>query len=249
MMGLLRRFEKSLEKAFEGPFAKVFKGDVHPLEIARRVLREMDDARVLGVNGVQAPDRFAVLLSPGDYEHLSGILDSLIAELESLAIGYANQKHYRLSTRPRLAVLREERLGRGEFEVQASFGEGSRERRGEEPPAGDTLPKREEAPSGALVVLSGVTAGSRHALVKPMVRIGRAGENDVVLPDLGVSRFHAEIERIREGYVLRDLGSTNGTLVGGRRVRERLLEDGDVLECGDVEMRFELVNKADEARG
>jgi pSer/pThr/pTyr-binding forkhead associated (FHA) protein len=75
-------------------------------------------------------------------------------------------------------------------------------------------------------------------------RIGRAAENDVVLPDPGVSRFHAEIERLPEGYVLRDLGSTNGTLVGGRRVRERLLEEGDILRCGDVEMGFELLGDA-----
>ncbi len=245
-MGLLRRFEKRLEKAIEGPFAKVFKGDVHPLEIARRVLREMDDARVLGVDGVQAPNRFTVLLGLEDYEHLSGVLDSLVAELEALVIGYANQKHYRLPTRPRLVILREERLGKGEFEVRAHFGEGSRERSGEEGVAGAALPAREETRLGVLAVLGGAKAGSRYALHKPRVRIGRAEENDIVLPDPGVSRFHAEVERIREGYVLRDLGSTNGTLVGGRRVRERLLEEGDVLECGEVEMRFELV---DEARG
>ena len=240
-MGLLRRFEKSLEKAFEGPFARVFKGDVHPLEIARRVLKEMDDARVLGVNGVQAPHRFTVLLSPGDYEHLSGVLPSLAAELESLVIGYANREHYHLSSRPRLAFQQEERLGKGDFEVRSSFGG---ERRGAEGEAGAPAHPGGETRLGVLTVLNGRAAGSRHVMEGTRTRIGRAAENDVVLPDPGVSRFHAEIERLPEGYVLRDLGSTNGTLVGGRRVRERLLEEGDILRCGDVEMGFELLGDA-----
>lgn len=246
MRGLLRRFEKGLEKAFEGPFAKVFKGDVHPLEIARRVLKEMDDARLLGVDGLQAPHRFTVLLSPSDYDHLSGILPSLAAELESLIIGYANREHYHLSSRPLLAFQREERLGRGVFEVRSSFGAEREERSDIEGSAAASPRADRRLLPGVLTVLNGGTAGSRHVLKKARTRIGRAGENDIVLPDPSVSRFHAEIERLPEGYVLRDLGSTNGTSVGGRRILERLLEEGDVLQCGDVELEFQLVGEAGE---
>lgn len=239
-MGLLRRFEKSLEKAFEEPFAKVFKGEVHPLEVARRVLREMDEGRVLGVNDVLAPNRYLVSLSPEDYTHLEGVLETMCGEMESLVINYANRKGYHLKTRPRLEFRKDDNLGLGQFRVQASFeeavGVGS-----ETESAVRNVPLRaREDRLGVLNILSGELSGSSYRLNKGRVRIGRAAENDIVLADPKVSRFHAEIERIREGYVLRDLGSTNGTLIGGRRVRERLLENGDILSLGDVKMRFEL---------
>ncbi len=242
-MGLLRRFEKTLERAIEAPFAKVFGGEVHPLEVARRVLREMDDARLLSVEGVQAPNRFTVLLAPDDLKRLEGVLPSLAAELESLAISYANEKGYHLPSRPRLTFRGDEALRTGEFEVEASFAEGSRGTSGEGREEPVRHPLTEETRKGAVVVLSGGLSGSRHVLERARTRIGSAQENDIVLPDPGVSRFHAEIERTRGGYVLRDLGSTNGTMVGGRRVRERLLEEGDALVFGGVEARFELVEE------
>lgn len=236
-MGLLRRFEQRLEKAFEEPFTRMFRNRVHPLEIARRILREMDAERVLGVNEVLAPNRFQVYLSPDDYVHLEGVLETLEKEIVGLVIDYANRREYHFTTRPRLAFGRDESLGKGEFRVQASFEEGAAEGgRKARTPAG----YRPLRGVGMLRVLSGGSAGSILRLEGPRLRIGRAEGNDLVLADPRVSRFHAEIERGPEGYVLRDLGSTNGTLVGGRRVRERLLEDGDLISIGGVEMEFSL---------
>lgn len=251
MMGLLRRFEDRLEKAIEGPFTRVFKGEVHPLEIARRILREMEDGRVLGVNEVLAPNRFLVVLSPGDYSRLEGVLGAMTAELESLVIDYATRRDYHLMTRPRLEMRSGEGLREGEFEVEAFFEEGWRKRLEEGAPAGEPPGRgpteRGEAPLGVLTVLSGEGSGQTFRLDRPRMRLGRAAENDILLADPRVSRFHAEIERVGQGYVLRDLGSTNGTMVGGRRILERLLENGDVLRVGDVEMRFELL-AAEEGR-
>ncbi len=243
-MGVLRKFEKRLEKLFEGPFTKAFKGGVHPLEIARRLMREVDDGRVLGVSETLAPNRFRVLLSQSDYDRLEGVLDSLATEMESLIITYSNQKGYHLITRPQLRFEPDNDLREGEFSVLASLDEPARVR----PPAermeeGSRLTQKESR-LGVLTVIKGEQAGSSHKLEGAASRIGRAEENDIVLSDLRASRFHAEIERKPEGYVLKDLGSTNGTMVGGRRIRERLLEDGDTLTVGETEMRFGLISDA-----
>ncbi|MEW6555410.1 MAG: DUF3662 and FHA domain-containing protein [Actinomycetota bacterium] len=237
-MGPLRRFEKRLERLFEQPFTKVFKGGVHPLEIARRLIREIDDAKVLGVSGVMAPNRFVVGLSPPDHDRLAGVASSLAAEMEALVITQTNQRDYHLLTRPRVEFERDPSLREGEFTVTASLDE----------PAG--LPQAAaaaesgEAPGavlGVLTVISGEKAGSSLDIDMDRIRIGRAEGNELVLADPRASRFHAEIERVPAGYVVRDLGSTNGTRVRGRRVSERLLQDGDTLLIGETELRFGIV--------
>jgi len=246
LMGLLRRFEKNLERIFEGTFARAFKGGVHPLEIARRLLREMEDGRVMGMREVLAPSRFLVILSPPDHLRLEGMLGSLSTELESLVIDYANRRDYHLPERPRIRFEVDGSLVEGEFEVRAfleeaplaagagSGGEVSAPGRSAAgAPEGAAFDRR-----GAITVTAGPGKGTVFELKAERTTIGRDAANDLVLQDAGVSRFHAEIFRIPEGYVIRDLGSTNGTLVGGRRVRERLLEDGDLVRMGGVEMRF-----------
>jgi FhaA, N-terminal domain/FHA domain len=240
-MGPLRKFEKRLERLFEQPFTKVFKGGVHPLEIARRLIREIDDAKVLGVSGVMAPNHFTVSLSPPDYERLSGVAGSLAAEMEAMVITHTNQRDYHLLTRPRVEFERDPSLREGEFSVVASLDEPA----GLPPAVGDrvTVQSRGNAEGrlGVLMVISGEEAGNRLNLDMDRARIGRAEENDLVLPDPRASRFHAEIAHSPSGYVVRDLGSTNGTMVKGRKVRERLLEDGDTLLIGETELRFGFI--------
>lgn len=244
MMGLMRRFEKNLEKLFEGTFARAFKGGVHPLEIARRVLREMEDGRVMGVREVLAPSRFLVCLSPADRQRLEGVLESMASELESLVIDYANRRDYHLPERPRIRFETDGSLVEGEFQVRAFLEDASRTpvvMGGEETPSPAPAAAPFSGRRGALAVVAGPGKGAVFELGGDRTTIGRDAGNDLVLEDAGVSRFHAEIYRIPEGYVIRDLGSTNGTLVGGRKIRERLLEDGDIVSIGGVEMRFDYL--------
>ncbi|OFW56928.1 MAG: hypothetical protein A2Y75_07150 [Candidatus Solincola sediminis] len=238
-MAGLRKFEKRLEKIFEGPFTKLFKGGVQPLEIARRLLREADDGRMLSVNEVLAPNYYQVNLSPGDYERLAGYFDRLTLEMEGMIIKYTSEKGYHLITRPRVKFERADNLREGEFAVDTTM----------EKPVGMDIPvavrpaRASGDTIGTLAFLSGENAGSSQDLEGKKTSIGRADDNDLVLQDPRASRFHAEIERTEQGYVLRDLGSTNGTLVGDRRVRERLLEDGDKLTVGETEFRFRLTER------
>lgn len=240
-MGTLRRFEKRLEKMFEGPFAKAFKGGVHPLEIARRLVREVDDGRVLGVNGTLAPNYYQVFLGQEDYDKVAGFQDTLTSEMEAMVITHANQEGYQLLTRPRVAFLVDGELREGEFYVQVSLEEPAG---APAPPMNAVGPPRQAQGKrrvGALTMVEEEGAGFSYVLEAEKTRIGRSEENDLVLEDPRASRFHAEIDRAPQGYIIRDLGSTNGTTVGGRRVQERLLEDGDTLVIGGTEMRFSLV--------
>lgn len=242
-MGVLRRFEKRLEKAFEGPFARAFKGGVHPLEVARRLAREVDDGKVLGVSETFAPNRFQVRLSPDDHQRLAGAMEAMRDEMESLVISYANERGYRLVTRPSLDFFEDASLREGEFAVSSRLEEG-----GAAQPSMERLATGraacEEERLGVLTVLNGEKAGLSFFLEGGKASVGRAEDNDLTLHDPLASRYHAEIERTPEGYVLRDLGSTNGTMVRGRRVMERLLEEGDVLVVGGTEMRFGLIADA-----
>jgi len=240
-MGTLSRFEKRLEKIFEGPFTKAFKGGVHPLEIARKLVREVDDGRVMGVNETLAPNNFVVSLSPQDYERLSGVSGSLAMEMESLIITHTNQKGYHLITRPKLDFQSDRSLREGEFTITASLDESAQAQPPTERVGIGQQQAQMESRLGVLTVFVGEKAGISHNLEKAKTSIGRAEENDLVLADPRASRFHAEIDRATSGYIIRDLESTNGTMVRGRRVHERLLEDGDTLTIGETEMRFGLI--------
>ena len=242
MKGPLRRFEKGLERIFEDSFARAFKGGVHPLEIARRLTREIDDGRVLGVGGVLAPNHYQVRLSARDHERLSGAMAGLAAELESLVIAYTNRRDFRLITRPRVEFQRDDSLREGEFQIAARLDEPAPPR-ALRPAAAEG--GRGGVPEGEamLTVMEEGSAERTISLHLEKTRVGRAEENDLVLADPRASRFHAEIERTPAGYIVRDLGSTNGTMVQGRRVRERLLRDGDALNMGGTALRFRLAGE------
>ncbi|MBN2025559.1 MAG: DUF3662 and FHA domain-containing protein [Actinobacteria bacterium] len=240
-MGTLRRFERQLENIFEGSFAKAFRGGVHPLEIARRLVREVDDGRVMGVNETLAPNHFQVRLSSPDYQRLSGVTDSLAAEMESLVIAHTNQKGYHLITRPQISFHSDTSLREGQFTIAASLDEPARAQPPTEKVGAGQQYARAENRLGVLTMLGGEKAGISHKLEKVKTSIGRAEENDLVLADPRASRFHAEIDRTPSGYIVRDLESTNGTMVRGRKVQQRLLEDGDTLTIGETEIRFGLI--------
>ena len=240
MMGALRRFEKRLESIFEEPFSKAFRSGVHPLEIARRLLREIDDAKMLAVGSILAPNHFVVHLSRRDRERLSGVETNLAAEMESLIITHTTRRGYQLISRPCVEFRLDDALREGEFSVEAKVDEAAKPE-----PAAEMVEKargkgQEGENLGVLTVLHGPLAGTSHELHMDRTRVGRAEENEIVLDDSRASRFHAEVRRTPAGYIIKDLESTNGTLVGGRKVKERLLEDGDMLVVGETEMRFSV---------
>ena len=92
--------------------------------------------------------------------------------------------------------------------------------------------------TGILVVLQGPKAGSRYALDGELVTAGRHPDSDIFLDDVTVSRRHVELRRDGDQYVVRDVGSLNGTYVNRQRIEERILVDGDELQVGKYKLVF-----------
>ncbi|HYH27870.1 MAG TPA: DUF3662 and FHA domain-containing protein, partial [Actinomycetota bacterium] len=227
-MGILREFERRLERAVEGAFTKAFRSGVQPVELARRLLREMEANKTVGVREIWVPNRYRFLLSPEDHEHFAGMEHGLVKELEQVAIDGARERGFGLVAKPEIVFEEKDSYKRGRFEVEAELTEET----GAPEPGEGALPGQ-----AALVVADG--DGSREfALAADIAVIGRMAGSDVEISDPGASRKHAEVRRDGEGFLLVDLGSTNGTLVNDKQVSEHRLRHGDRITIGQTELRF-----------
>ena len=213
----LQQFERRLERLVEGVFARAFRGGLQPVELGRRLRRDMDAGRTLGVRGTIAPNHFTYALAPKDMTRFESFEEALRRELAETAREHAREEGY-LFVGPVDVVLEvDEHIAPGTF-LLASDVVGA--------PGG---------PAGSLVLED----GSRVVLGEEPLSIGRLPECDVVLADKNVSRRHAEVRRQDGNILVVDLGSTNGTRVNGAGIKERVLADGDVITVGASKLRFE----------
>jgi hypothetical protein len=213
----LQRFERRLERLVEGTFSKAFRSGLQPVEIGRRVVREMDAGRTLGVRGTIVPNDFTVELSSDDIERFAGFVDALAQELVDAVREHAREERYSFEGPVAVHIELAERARRGDLRVRAEFVAGS-------------------MPAIGSVVLPD---GKRVALGESVAVIGRMPECAVTLSDPQTSRQHAEIRHGEGGYRIVDLGSTNGTEVNGVKITEMPLSDGDVIVIGATSLRFE----------
>ena len=214
-----RGFERRLENLVEGVFGRVFKSSVRPVEIGRRLIRELDATRNVNVNGeLMVANSFTVYLSEVDSAQFADIHDTLCAELADAARDHARDEGYTFVGHVTCEIIIDPELRTGAFAIDARFREGT----------GGSGP-------GTLVLPS----GDRLALGEAVVTVGRMPGSTIVLNDPNVSRNHAEIKPLGAGFVLQDLGSTNGTRVNGGRVERHDLADGDTISFGNTVVRFE----------
>jgi hypothetical protein len=215
----LQQFEQRLERLVEGAFAKAFRSGLQPVEIARRLTREMDLQRTVGPRGVIAPNVFDVALAPADFERFESFADALVGELSDAVREHARDERYNflgpveVSLKPDPAVSPASCLVTSE--VKGGPGGG--------PMVGVVLPD-----------------GRRVTMEEGPITIGRLPECGIVVEDANVSRRHAEIRRDGPDVVVVDLGSTNGTRVNGAQVRTRRLSNGDEITVGRTSLRFEV---------
>ncbi len=215
----LQQFERGLERLVEGTLAKPFRSSLQPVEIGRRLTREMDLHRRLGVRGLIAPNVFVVTLAAADVERFSQFIDALSRELADAAREHARIENYAFVGPVDVQIFEGTRLRAGRFTVTADVREGE-----------DGLALAEVVlPDGRRVQLG----------AEPLV-VGRLPECGVVLSDPNVSRRHAELRRAGESVLVTDLGSTNGTRVNGSRVREQYLSSGDEISVGSTTLVFEM---------
>lgn len=213
----LQQFEQRLERLVEGVFAKAFRSGLQPVEIGRRLVREMDLHRVLGVQGPLVPNRFTIALSPQDRERITPIEHTLVANLVDTARDHARADGSRFPGMVAVDVVTDPHLSSGALRIHSAMVEGG--------------------PTGAVVLPD----GTRIPVGDQPIAVGRSADCDLVLADPTVSKHHLDLRRQGADVVLVDMGSTNGTKVNGAGVRERTLADGDEIRLGATVLRYEAV--------
>lgn len=251
-MSAFSKFEQFVEGLIERPFARLLGGQLQPVEIAKRLARAMDAEQTLGVDKTFVPNEYHVLLHQKDFEHFASMRLSLERELSDYLLGAARERRFTLLTRPAVYLETSDQVSPGQVQVAARFSEHA-------PPPPPPTPvethpaqhtqkldpreviraAREQGPKATFVVLSGAMAGARIALEKSTLTVGRALDNDVVIEDPRVSRYHAEVKLKAGHFCIRDLHSSNGTIVNGHYVEESVLHDGDSLILGDTTVVFQ----------
>jgi hypothetical protein len=221
----LRDFERRLGGLVEGLFSKTFRSGVQPVELAKRLIKEMDAGRTVGVNEVWAPNHFEFALSPEDRDRLAHAETAIARELGSVILENASERGWGLVGPPEVVFETDDRLKKGDIRCEASLVEGPEKI---EPSAAraPSLVIREDGRERT-VTLSGEVA-----------TIGRLPECEVALKDRGASRRHAQISLKDDVATLTDLGSTNGTEVNGHPVQTTPLDDGDRITIGTTVLVF-----------
>jgi hypothetical protein len=225
---ILRDFERRLGDIVEGFFATTFRSGLQPVELAKRLMREMDTAKTVGVREVWAPNHYVFGLSPSDAHRFEQAEQALVGELRQVAREAAAERGWGLVGPPEIEFEVDEELGVGRFTCTPSFVEGDPE----------VAPSPQESGRATLSLLDGDRVAHTYPLSKDEVSIGRLPECDVQVADPGASRQHARIVRRDGAFVLVDLGSTNGTLVNDDLAHERTLDDGDRITIGTTVLEF-----------
>jgi hypothetical protein len=254
-MSMLRNLENKLGGLVEGAFGRAFKSNVQPVELARKLAKEMEDNQTVSISRVYVPNHYRVFLSPGDREQFTSYEPALRKELSDYLLEHSRQEGLALTSRPMVEFLTDERLNVGEFGIQAQLLADEDEAAPAEAgpsggdfghtmvytPTGDSRqlePEPASAPAQAQALLVG--EGRRTVLRGSRAVVGRSRDCDLVLDDPNVSRHHAELRRQGEGWAVADLGSTNGIKVNGRKVEQAELSPGDRVTFGLIDLSFEV---------
>jgi hypothetical protein len=243
-MSVLRTLETKIADLVEGAFGRAFRSEITPVELARRLAREMDRHRQSSLASTVVPNEYVVWLSPGDRRHFAPIEESLVDELATHLLEHARAERLALPSRPRIRLRTDERLALGECGIEAHLVNAPPlpARRDGGPPAPGAPATPEEPLLGEVLPSAFVEIAGRHVPIGPRGSvIGRSNEADIVIAAHEVSRRHAQIAPAHDGWTITDLDSTNGVRLNGRPIGvPTRLADGDVIELGAVELVFEV---------
>lgn len=251
-MSVLRSLESKIAGLVEGTFSRAFRSEVRPVEIARKLAREMEEHKSFSVSRTYVPNEYRVYLSPRDRERFADYEEALTSELAGYLLEHARRERLALMSRPVVEFETDDRLGLGEFGIQTSVVS--------QQPEDDPEPVAEESGRTMIYSTAGrvaepleerarvrqqtallLTGGKRLVVGPTGATIGRSRQCDVMLDDPNVSRTHAEIRPRGGSWVLTDLGSTNGSRLNGRRLDgSEVLKAGDEIELGTSRLTFEF---------
>jgi Protein of unknown function (DUF3662)/FHA domain len=253
-ISVLRNLEQRIENLVEGVFSRAFSSQVQPVELARKLAKEMDAHRTASVSRTYVPNQYIVWLSVEDHRRLEGYERSLEQELSAYLLEHARRKDYALLTRPEVKLQTDDRLRLGEFGIQTRLVKPPA-RQGEEPSLGEqghtmvySVPPKQSRrerrrPEGRFVETKAIVTmdDRRFVLDGPVAVLGRSRGSDCVFSDPNISRKHAELRRGSTGdWQIVDLGSTNGIKVNDRRVDRSRLSPGDEVTLGTTKFVFDI---------
>jgi hypothetical protein len=248
-MGILSRVEAFLERFFEAPAGRLG-ASIQPVSLAKRIERAMDTNKTYGDAGVIVPNQYDLHLHPSDFSAFSSYRTALEDDLAHGVLARARHERYSLVARPRVELIADESLRRGEIRVAANVVDerGSRVREpAQQVVSSDTMvfarPSADAPDSARRAYLLVSTRGSRPVqfdLGGPLIGIGRASDNDVIVDDPMVSRHHCQLKLQHGAYSFTDLGSRNGSTVNGQPVSTVALGPGDMIGIGDTEIEFQV---------
>lgn len=221
-MGILDNFEKGLERAVNGAFAKTFKSGLQPVEITAALRRELDTkAAVVSRDRILAPNRFTVRLARADFQRMTNLGPTLIDELSQLVQEHATGQGYQFAGALSIGLAEDPGLSEGMVNIDSTTVKGS------------------VAWTPVLEI-----NGKRHPLVKSRTVIGRGSDADITVDDTGTSRKHVEIVWDGARAQVRDLGSTNGSQLNGVPVKQAILEPDSVITIGRTRIAFRVIAQA-----
>ncbi|MEV8252612.1 DUF3662 and FHA domain-containing protein [Rhodoglobus sp. NPDC076762] len=224
-MGLLDNFERGLERAVNGAFAKTFKSGLQPVEITSALRRELDtQAAVVSRDRILVPNNFTVRLSEIDFQRMSNLGTTLISELTELVQRHATAQHYSFSGGISIALAPDNSLSQGMIEV-------------------DSVSVKGTVAWTPVVDIN----GARHALVHSRTIIGRGSEADITVDDNGISRKHVEILWDGSRAEVNDLNSTNGSKLNGSPVSRAPLAPESVIDIGRTRIVFRVLAQSSDA--
>lgn len=251
-MGALSRFEAFVETLVEGSFTRLLGAGVQPVEIAKRIEREMRVSEQVGPGKIFVPNIFTVSLHPEDFDRLAPAAAALSREMVAFVVNLAHERGYTLLGAVEVSLEADGTVSRRQIKVDSLAATTSGAPRGAQSQADVPPVERTQAlnlarlrgdivaPLHASLVIPRVAGDEVLPLDRDTLSIGRALDNDLVVEDPAVSRHHAEIRRQYGRFYLTDLESTNGTKVNGKRVSGSFLQDGDRIRVGDIEFGFRI---------
>jgi hypothetical protein len=265
-MTVLKSIESRIAGLVEGTFSRAFKSEVRPVEIARKLAREMEEHKSYSVSRMYAPNEYRVYLSPRDRERFADEEGYLASELAGYLLEHARREDLALRSRPVVQFITDERLGLGEFGIQTRTSApppgGSQQEAGAPPPRSSPAPAPAPDAGGRTMIYSTseriaeqlqeparaeertallLMDGKRIVIGASGATMGRSRQCEVMVDDPNVSRQHAEVRPRGGSWVVTDLGSTNGSRLNGRRLQEpTVLKPGDEIELGTTTLTFAL---------
>jgi Protein of unknown function (DUF3662)/FHA domain len=218
-LGLLDNFERGLERAVNGAFARTFKSGLQPVEITSALRRELDTkAAVVARDRILVPNKFTVRLAPGDFDRMTSLGEALIDQLTELVQRHATAQHYSFAGGISIAFGKSSTMREGMIEIESVNVKGT------------------VAWNPVLDI-----GGKRYPIVKSRTVIGRGTDADITVDDTSISRKHVEVLWDGSRGQVNDLGSTNGSLLNGTRVSKAPLSPDSIIEIGRTRIVFKVL--------